>query len=60
MGGATHNLQYVYRCVEEGRLLETDQFVVAGKTAAQQFSSGKIVGECFKPCCTMAVKSIGG
>ena len=39
---------YVYhtllRCVEEGVLLESDGFVVAGKTAADQFSSGKIVG----------------
>ena len=32
------------RCVEEGVLLESDGFVVAGKTAADQFSSGKIVG----------------
>ena len=39
---------YVYhtllRCVEEGVLLESDGFVVAGKTAADQFCSGKIVG----------------
>ena len=34
-----------HRCVEEGKLLESDQFVVVGKTAAEQFSSGKVVGE---------------
>ena len=33
------------RCIEEGRLLEADQFVVVGKTAAEEFSTGKIVGE---------------
>ena len=33
------------RCVEEGKLLETDEFVVVGKTAAEEFSSGKIVGK---------------
>ena len=34
----------VCRCVEEGGLVEVDQFVVAGKTMAQQFGTGKIVG----------------
>lgn len=39
------NMLCVCRCVEEGKLLEVDQFVVVGKTAAEQFSTGKIVGE---------------
>ena len=38
------------RCVEEGRLLEADQFVVVGKTAAEEFSTGKIVGELGREC----------
>ena len=35
----------INRCIEEEKLLEADQFVVVGKTAAEEFSSGKIVGE---------------
>ena len=38
-------LEFVDKCLEVGKLLEADPFVVAGKTAAQQFSTGKIVGE---------------
>ena len=38
-------LEFVDKCLEGGKLLEADPFVVAGKTAAQQFSTGKIVGE---------------
>ncbi|KAL5457332.1 hypothetical protein EMCRGX_G034580 [Ephydatia muelleri] len=36
-------LEFVDKCLEVGKLLEADPFVVAGKTAAQQFSTGKIV-----------------
>ena len=39
-------LEFVDKCLESDKLLEADPFVVAGKTAAQQFSTGKIVGEC--------------
>ena len=39
-------LEFLDKCLESGKLLEADPFVVAGKTAAQQFSTGKIVGEC--------------
>ena len=39
-------LEFVDKCLEGGKLLEADPFVVAGKTAAQQFSTGMVVGEC--------------
>ena len=38
-------LEFVDKCFEGGKLLEADPFVVAGKTAARQFSTGKVVGE---------------
>ena len=40
------SMEFVTQCLVEGRLLEADQFIVVGKTAAQEFSSGKIVGVC--------------
>lgn len=40
------SLEFIDQCITEGRLLEADQFIVVGKTAAEQFSSGKIVGKC--------------
>ena len=40
------SMEFVSRCLEEGKLLEADSFIVVGKTAAQEFSSGKIVGMC--------------
>lgn len=38
------SMEFVDRCLEEGKLLEADSFIVVGKTAAQEFSSGKIIG----------------
>ena len=38
------SMEFVSRCLEEGKLLEVDSFIVVGKTAAQEFSSGKIIG----------------
>jgi poly [ADP-ribose] polymerase len=40
------SIEFVSRCLEEGKLLEADSFIVVGKTAAQEFSSGKIIGMC--------------
>ena len=40
------SMDFVHKSVEAGKLLEADQFIVVGKTAAQEFSTGKIVGEC--------------
>ena len=36
--------QFIAECLSAGRLLEADQFLVVGKTAAEQFSTGKIIG----------------
>ena len=38
------SIEFVSRCLEDGKLLEADSFIVVGKTAAQEFSSGKIIG----------------
>jgi len=37
------SMEFVDKCIEAGKLLEADQFIVVGKTAAQEFSTGKIV-----------------
>ena len=39
------SVDFIDRCVEDNCLLEVDPFVVVGKTAAKEFSTGKIVGE---------------
>ena len=38
------NMEFVDKCIGAKKLLEADQFIVVGKTAAQEFSTGKIVG----------------
>ena len=38
------SMEFVDKCIEAKKLLEADQFIVVGKTAAQEFSTGKIVG----------------
>ena len=38
------SMEFVNQCLVEGKLLEVDSFIVVGKTAAQEFSSGKIIG----------------
>ena len=40
------SLDFIDHCVAQGRLVDTDSFVVAGRTAADEFKTGKIVGEC--------------
>ena len=37
---------FIEACIESCRLVEADGFVVAGKTASQELSSGKIIGKC--------------
>ena len=39
------SVEYITKCVEAGKLLEVDPYVVVGKTASEEFSSGKIVGK---------------
>ena len=39
------SLAFLDRCLEAGRLLEPDPFIVVGRTAAEEFSTGRIVGE---------------
>ena len=42
------SVMFIESCIESGKLLEPDQFVVAGKTPSEELSSGKIVGKtCF-------------
>lgn len=36
---------FIEACVDAGKLVQADDFVVAGKTASQELSSGKIVGK---------------
>ena len=38
------SLDFIDACLEAGTLLEPDKFIVVGKTASEQLSSGKIVG----------------
>ena len=38
------SVDFVHQCVERGQLLEADPYVVVGKTAAEEFSTGKIIG----------------
>ncbi|XP_038059035.1 uncharacterized protein LOC119730290 isoform X2 [Patiria miniata] len=36
------SVSFIERCVEEGKLLDHDDFLLVGKTTSMQFSSGKI------------------
>lgn len=38
------NTDFIHKCIEAGKLLEADPFVVVGKTATKEFDTGKIVG----------------
>ena len=38
------NVSFIDACIDIERLLEPDKFVVAGKTASEEFSTGKILG----------------
>ena len=42
---------FVDDSVKRGELLEPDDFLVVGKTAAEQFQTGKIIGNVFIQCC---------
>ena len=35
---------FIQKCVECGKLVEADPYVVVGKTAAKEFDTGKIIG----------------
>ncbi|CAG2243592.1 PARP2_3_4 [Mytilus edulis] len=37
------SLDYIHDCVDQGRLLNTDNYILVGKTKSQEFSSGKIL-----------------
>lgn len=39
------SVDFIHACVDRGKLLEVDPYLVVGKTAAQEFSSGKIIGK---------------
>ena len=39
------SIAFIEDSVAAGKLLEADNYTVAGKTASEQLSSGKIVGE---------------
>ena len=38
------SMTYIEKCVEEGRLLNTDDYLLVGKTKSQELGSGKISG----------------
>ena len=38
-------VDFIHKCVEAGKLLEVDPYVVVGRTTAEEFGSGKIVGK---------------
>ena len=50
------SIKFIEDCIENGKLLEPDQFVVAGKTPSEELSSGKIVGKNY--ACSFAGKTI--
>lgn len=39
------SLSFIQSCIDANKLLEPDDFIVAGKTASEELSTGKIVGE---------------
>ena len=39
------SISFIESCVAAGKLLEPDKFIVAGKTASEELSIGKIVGK---------------
>ncbi len=40
------SVDFVDSCLSAGSLLDADKFIVVGKTAAEEFKTGKIVGVC--------------
>ena len=42
------SVNFINACMEHGKLVDVDQFLVFGESASSQFKSGKILsGECF-------------
>mgnify|MGYP003692038365 CR=1 FL=1 len=39
------SLDFIFDCVSQGKQLDSDDYLLVGKTKAQEFSSGKISGE---------------
>lgn len=39
------SLDFIFDCISQGKLLDTDNYLLVGKTKAQEFSSGKISGK---------------
>ena len=48
------DVSFIDACIEANKLLEPDQFIVAGKTAGEEFSTGKIIGKGAILACTSA------
>ena len=38
-------VDFIHDCVDEGRILNTDNYILVGKTKSQELSSGKIPGK---------------
>ena len=39
------DVSFIDACIEANKLLEPDQYIVVGKTAGEEFSTGKIIGK---------------
>ena len=39
------SMDFIDSCLKAGRMLDADKFIVVGKTAAEEFKTGKIVGK---------------
>ena len=39
------SVSFIDACLEASKLLESDKYVVAGRTASEEFSTGKIIGK---------------
>ena len=45
------SMSFVDVSVERGELVEPDDYLAVGKTAAEQFQTGKIIGTVYKSLC---------
>ena len=39
------SVDFIHDSVEQGRLLNTDNYILVGKTISEEFNSGKILGK---------------